>query len=120
MVDMQGWDRFVHATPGRRFLERYKRKQQARGGPLKRLGFVSMGILVCLAGLFFMAVPGPGILIFAAGIALVAQESAFIARLCDRAELRIRKLLKRLSGKVRGWRTPPASPASGRRQTPHR
>jgi hypothetical protein len=43
-----------------------------------------------------MAVPGPGIPILAVGLALVAQESAAMARLLDRAEIRLRRLWKRL------------------------
>jgi hypothetical protein len=120
MVDIKSWDRFVHTTPGRRFYERYKRKQQAKGSAWKRCAFVAAGILVCLAGIFFLAVPGPGLLILAVGLALIAQESAGLARLLDRAELRLRKLLKRFSYKARGSRTPPASPASGKPRTPPR
>jgi hypothetical protein len=120
MVDIKSWDRFVHTTPGRRFYERYKRKQEAKGSAWKRCAFVCGGILICLAGIFFLAVPGPGLLILAVGLALIAQESAWLARLLDRAEIRLRKLLKRFSCKARGWRTPPASPASGKPRTPPR
>ena len=117
MVDIKSWDRFVHTTPGRRFYERYKRKQQAKGSVWKRCALVAAGILVCLAGIFFLAVPGPGLLILAVGLALIAQESAGLARMLDRAEIRLRKLLKRINYKVRGWRTRPASPASGKPRT---
>jgi hypothetical protein len=41
-----------------------------------------------------MAVPGPGIPILAIGLALLAQESAAMARLLDRTELRLRRLWK--------------------------
>jgi len=46
-------------------------------------------------GLFFMAVPGPGIPIFAVGLALLAQESAALARALDRAEIKLRRLWRR-------------------------
>jgi hypothetical protein len=95
-VDISGWDRFVYSAPGRRFQERYRRKQQAQGSALKRCAFVCAGIALTLIGIFFMAVPGPGIPIFAVGLALVAQESAVVARLLDRAEVRLRQLWKRL------------------------
>ena len=117
MVDIKSWDRFVHTTPGRRFYERYKRKQEAKGSAWKRCAFVAAGIVICLAGIFFLAVPGPGLLILAVGLALIAQESAGLARMLDRAEIRLRKLLKRINYKVRGWRTRPASPASGKPRT---
>ena len=81
----------LQGLPGRRFQERYLRKQQEKGSTWKRSALVCGGILLCLVGLFFMAVPGPGIPIFAVGLALVAQESAAMARLADRAEVRLRR-----------------------------
>ena len=93
---MPGWDRFVHSPPGRRFQERYQRKQQAKGSAWKRCALICGGVLLALVGIFFMAVPGPGIPILAVGLALVAQESAAMARLLDRTEIRLRRLWKRL------------------------
>jgi hypothetical protein len=95
MLDMPGWDRFVHSRPGRRFQQRYRRKRQAKGSAWKRCALVCGGVLLALVGIFFMAVPGPGIPILAVGLALVAQESAAMARLLDRAEIRLRRLWKR-------------------------
>ena len=69
---MPGWDRFVHSRPGRRFQGRYRRKRQAKGSVWKRGALVCMGIALALAGMFFMAVPGPGIPILAIGLALIA------------------------------------------------
>jgi hypothetical protein len=105
MVDISGWDRFVHSRPGRRFQERYRRKQRAQGSALKSCACVCVGIALTLVGIFFMAVPGPGIPIFAVGLALVAQESAVVARLLDRAEVRLWRLWKRL--RKRGSGTKP-------------
>ena len=96
MIDTQSWDRFVHALPGRRFQERYRRKQQEQGSAWKRCALVVAGIALSLIGIFFLAFPGPGIPILALGLALVAQESAVLARLLDRAEVRLRRLWKRL------------------------
>jgi hypothetical protein len=96
MLDTHSWRRFVHSTPGRRFQERYRRMQQQKGSAWKRLLCVAGGALLALVGVFFMAVPGPGIPIFAIGLALVAQESAVTARLLDRAEIRLRRWWKRL------------------------
>lgn len=96
MLDMPGWDRFVHSRPGRRFQGRYRRKRQAKGSVWKRGALVCMGIALTLAGMFFMAAPGPGIPILAIGLALVAQESAAMARLLDRTELWLRRLWKRV------------------------
>jgi hypothetical protein len=85
----------LHSLPGRRFQERYRRRRQERGSLWKRGVFVCGGIVLALAGLFFMAVPGPGIPILAVGLALVAQESAVMARLLDRTEVRLRRWWKR-------------------------
>ncbi len=95
MFDVRAWDRFVHATPGRRFQERYERMQEEKGSAWKRCAVFCVGIVLLLVGLFFMAVPGPGIPIFAVGLALLAQESAALARALDRAEVRLRGLWKR-------------------------
>jgi hypothetical protein len=96
MLNTQSWDRFVHASPGRRFQERYRRMQREKGSAWRRCAFVCAGIVLSIVGLFFLAVPGPGIPILAIGLALIAQESAVLARFLDRAELRLRRWWKRL------------------------
>jgi hypothetical protein len=86
----------VHATPGRRFQERYRRKSRTERGRVARWAAIFAGIGLTLVGLFFCAVPGPGIPILAVGLALIAQESAFTARLLDRTEIRLLRWWKRL------------------------
>jgi Putative transmembrane protein (PGPGW) len=86
----------VHATPGRRFQERYRRKAQTERGRMARWAAVLAGIGLTIVGLFFLAVPGPGIPILALGLALIAQESAVTARLLDRTEIRLRRWWRRL------------------------
>jgi hypothetical protein len=98
MFDPQSWDRFVHTLPGRRFQERYKRKQREKGSAWKRCAFVIAGIALSLVGVFLLAFPGPGIPVLAIGLALVAQESSAMARFLDRAEIRLRRWWKRLRG----------------------
>ena len=86
----------TQSLPGRRFQERYRRKHAEKGSAWKRYGFVCAGILLTVLGVFFLAVPGPGIPILAVGLALIAQESAAMARWLDRAELRLRRWWKKL------------------------
>jgi hypothetical protein len=86
---------FVHSPPGRRFQERYQRKRLEKGGMWKRCAFVCAGVVLTLVGIFFLAVPGPGIPILVIGLGLIAQESALMARFLDRAEVGIRRRLKR-------------------------
>ena len=85
----------AHSAPGQRFQDRYRRKSQTERGRLARCAVILAGISLTLVGIFFLAVPGPGIPILAIGLALIAQESAITARLLDRAEVRIRRWLKR-------------------------
>lgn len=103
MLNLQIWDRFVHATPGRRFQERYRRMQEQKGSAWKRCAWVCGGVLLVLVGLFFCAVPGPGIPLLAAGLALIAQESKSLARLLDKTEIRLRRIWANYRG--RGSRT---------------
>jgi hypothetical protein len=104
MLNIQSWDRFAASPPGRRFQERYRRKRESPRGRLARGGAVCAGIVLTLAGIFFLAVPGPGIPILAVGLALIAQESAAAARFLDRAELRARRWWKRRKSR-KGVRT---------------
>jgi hypothetical protein len=92
MLDIRG---LAQSAPGRRFQERYRRKSQSERGRLARCAAACAGVVLTIVGLFFCAVPGPGIPILAVGLALIAQESASAARFLDRAELRIRRWLKR-------------------------
>lgn len=95
MLNSHSWNRFAASPPGRRFQERYRRKRENPRGRLARCGAVCAGIVLTLAGIFFLAVPGPGIPILALGLALIAQESRAAARLLDRTEVRVRRWLKR-------------------------
>ncbi len=88
------WTQFKRSRPGRRFQDHYDRKKGSRGGALWRCGAICGGALLCLVGLFFLAVPGPGIPILALGAVLIAQQSQGTARLLDRAELSVRRLVR--------------------------
>ncbi len=88
------WEQFRKSRPGRRFQDYYERKRGSRGGALWRCTLMMGGALLCLAGLFFMVVPGPGIPILLLGMALIAQQSRPTARLLDYAELRLRRLVR--------------------------
>ena len=95
----------MHGLPGRRFQERYRRNMSSERGRVARCACILAGIGLTLVGLFFLAVPGPGIPILAVGLALIAQESAAAARLLDKAEIRLRRLWKRW--RVRGSKSSP-------------
>jgi hypothetical protein len=86
---------FTKGRPGRRFRNLYQLKRASAGGRIYRCGAMAAGFLLCLLGLFFLAVPGPGIPILLVGAALLAQQSRGTAQLLDRTELRLRRLFRR-------------------------
>jgi hypothetical protein len=88
------WTQFKRSRPGRRFQDHYDRKAGSRGGALWQCAAIAGGALLCLVGLFFMVVPGPGIPILALGAILIAQQSQGTARLLDRTELSLRRLVR--------------------------
>jgi hypothetical protein len=92
----------TQSTPGRRFQEFHRKKQG--DAAWKRCAYFAAGIVLTAAGLFFMVVPGPGIPILVVGLALLAQQSATLARLLDRTEVKLRRWWKnfRTSRKARG------------------
>lgn len=85
-----GWRALKSAPAGARFEQRYRR-YSASGGPLRRWLRLLLGVLVCLAGVVFLAIPGPGLLILLVGALLIAEQSLWMARLLDRLELRLRR-----------------------------
>ena len=89
----QRWHQFAAVPPGQRFQAHFARRQQTRPRGLhQKILAIGGGVLVMGAGLFFLLVPGPGILIFLIGALLVAEESRTVARLLDGADRRLRRL----------------------------
>src|SRR5262245_4093622 len=76
-------DEFRKSKPGQRFRDHYRRKQASSQGAFWRCAAVAAGALLFLAGIVFLAIPGPGIPILAAGAALLAQQSRSVAELLD-------------------------------------
>ena len=83
------------AEPGKRFQQYFSRRHQAGSSNLRRVLTLGLGGLVVAVGLVLMPAPGPGILVVAAGAALMAGESLWMARGLDRAEILARKLWRR-------------------------
>ena len=63
--------------------------EQAKRNLLFRLGRIVAGSLICLAGLFLLVLPGPGLVVLAIGLAILAQDVPFARRLLDRVRARI-------------------------------
>ena len=56
---------------------------------------VVLGVLILLAGIVLLPLPGPGMLVVAAGALLMAEGSRAVAGLLDAIEVRVRSLIGR-------------------------
>lgn len=104
----KSWRGFKQSKPGHRFQDHHHRYQQGCGDRRSYLrGFFSIvgGLLVVVGGLIAVPGPGPGWLVILLGLGMVAGESLVCARLLDRAEVKLRGLIRRSAGI---WRTSPA------------
>jgi hypothetical protein len=68
---------------------REETEEEAKRHILIRIGRVIAGSLVCLAGLAMLVLPGPGFVVLAIGLAILAQDVPFARRLLDRVRERI-------------------------------
>lgn len=93
------WAYLREGAPGERFQRYYRHRQQHRSSGALRLLLLGGGILLIMIGIVLMPAPGPGTLIVAVGAALLAGESAKVARFLDRAERWGRTQLRK-------WRRP--------------
>ena len=95
------WRRFLgQSAPGRRFRNRYRRRQQA-GRDRSTLGkacYVAFGIAIAIGSLVLAPFPGPGWITFFVGLGMIAGEVLHVARFLDRAEVRLRAALRNAKG----------------------
>ena len=83
--------------PGHRFQNRYERRHKKRSSPRAiRAVWSVLAVLLILVGIVALPLPGPGLLVIAGGLALLAQESLTISRFLDHAEVWVRGVIKRL------------------------
>ena len=87
---MKIWQELKRGRPGHRFQGRYERHTQ--GGVLRKWLVIAGGVLLIVAGVVFLPLPGPGVLIILSGGLLMAEESLAAARALDWIELRIRSV----------------------------
>ena len=81
--------------PGGRFEEYFASRHGRGAGAAQRALLLILGVVVVLVGIVLMPLPGPGMLIVAGGLAIMAGESRTVARWLDRGELRLRQWLQR-------------------------
>lgn len=92
----QSWRRFKASKPGHRFQDSYRHRQQSSQGrfSVRRIFNIVLGSLLVVGSAFLGWLPGPGILTFFLGLALIAGELSPVARLLDWAEVGLRKLAR--------------------------
>lgn len=93
----QQWRAFAHDEPGKRFENQHRRMKQ--GGKPLLVGLAVVGALLVAAGIFLLFVPGPGLLVAAFGLALLAGISRSLARVLDRAE----PVVRRHAARAKAW-----------------
>jgi hypothetical protein len=86
------WRLFSRGRPGKRFQERYRRRQEHGHGQwgVRRVLNLSLGVLIVAVSAVGGLLPGPGWGTAIIGFALIAGEFLPAARLLDRAELALR------------------------------
>jgi uncharacterized protein (TIGR02611 family) len=62
---------------------------EAKRHILIRIGRVTLGFIVLIAGLLMLPLPGPGMLTIAAGLALLASDVPFARKLLERVRERL-------------------------------
>ena len=88
----QHWRSFSRGRPGKRFQERYRRRQELGRGQwgVRRISYLSLGVLIVAVSAVGGLLPGPGWGTAIIGFALIAGEFLPAARLLDRIELALR------------------------------
>src|SRR5215212_9520508 len=94
------WRLSKEIEPGHRFQTRYsnRRRSRERGETSRygRLFNLVSGLILILAGFAFIPTPGPSYIIIVIGMWMLAGEFLPLARLFDRAEVRLRELARRV------------------------
>lgn len=68
---------------------REETEEKARAHVIVRLARMTVGTLVVIAGIVLLPLPGPGWLIIAAGLAILAQDVVWADRLLKRVRARL-------------------------------
>ena len=92
----ESWRRFKESEPGHRFQDSYHRRQRSERGRFSftRIFNIAVGSVLVVFSAFFGWAPGPGLVTFFLGLALIAGELSPVAKLLDWAEVRLRKLAR--------------------------
>jgi sterol desaturase/sphingolipid hydroxylase (fatty acid hydroxylase superfamily) len=88
----RSWRHFTSSKPGDRFQVRYYYRKQSGAGRFSRIFSIVVGSALVIFSALFGWAPGPGLVTFVLGLALIGGEFLAVARFLDWAEVRLRKL----------------------------
>lgn len=82
------WRLLRSSPPGKRFQKVYEQRSEERGekGEGRKSLLMALAIILAVAGVAFLPLPGPGSIVLLAALAVLARESLWVARLLDMAD----------------------------------
>ncbi len=83
------WRLLENAKPGDRFERTYRSQQEGRS-PLRKVVSIVIAFAIVVAGIILLPAPGPGMLVVALGLGLLAREFLIVARVLDWLEPKLR------------------------------
>jgi hypothetical protein len=91
----EDWRHLKHGEPGQRFKDRYYLSQRRNRSRITfwRVFNIGAGSGIALGGLLMVIAPGPGWLAIFLGLGMLSGELLPVARILDRIEVRLRKLI---------------------------
>ena len=94
----ENWRHLKHGEPGQRFKDRYYLSQRRNRGRITfwRVFNIGAGSSIALGGLLMVIAPGPGWLAIVLGLGMLSGELLPVARILDRIEVQLRKLVRSL------------------------
>lgn len=84
------WHKLKRLPPGERF-QTFHREQEKKSAWVK-VGYAALSVVLFALGVVFAFIPGPAVVFFALCAAVLAAQSAFIARWLDRGEVKGRRI----------------------------
>lgn len=94
----EDWRHLKHGEPGQRFKDRYYLSQRRNRSRITfwRVFNIGAGSGIALGGLLMVIAPGPGWLAIFLGLGMLSGELLPVARILDRIEVQLRKLVRSL------------------------
>jgi Putative transmembrane protein (PGPGW) len=95
----EDWRHLKHGEPGQRFKDRYHLSQRRNRSRITfwRVFNIGAGSGIALGGLLMVIAPGPGWLAIFLGLGMLSGELLAVARILDKIEVQLRKLIRWLS-----------------------